>query len=171
MGNHAINECIYRPTFLDKAMIAKAGGRQRLCLIFSSGKPGFLLRLCILFERNLDLFGGWLLYLFERNIGSICFWRRRQGDRVGAHIGSPHLTHKAANPEHDEWAHLILWFAQAWHLKNIFKKRCKYSKMWDDKVWLNTTEESWDWILIKLTRQPRRVGHKTRLFHISNFQF
>ena len=92
--------------------------RQRLFDLFR-GKPGFLVRLCILFERNLDLFGGWLLYLFERNMGSICFWRRRQLDRVGAHIGSAHLTHQAANPDHDEWAQLILWFAQAWHLKNM----------------------------------------------------
>ena len=75
--------------------------RQRLFDLFGKARISHV-RLCILFERNLDLFGSRLLYLFERNMGSICFWRRRQLDRVGAHIGSAHLTHKAAKPDHDQ---------------------------------------------------------------------
>ena len=71
-------------------------------------------------------------------------------------IGWEHILglplHKAANADDDQWEqNICLNVSELWHF--LFQRNIK---RWDDEALLNTTEESRDWILIKLT--PRAAG-------------
>ena len=111
----------------------------------------FLLVLWIFFERSLHLPGKIVVfvrteyreYLFlEKTALAVIGWEHI--------LGLP--LHKAANADDDQWEqNICLNVSELWHF--LFQRNIK---RWDDEALLNTTEESRDWILIKLT--PRAAG-------------